>query len=235
MMELYGLSSPNVMKVRIILEELDVPYNHTYIDIFAGAQYTEEFGKLNPNRKVPVLVDPDGPGGPITIIESGAILIYLAQKYDRFLPKSPTDYYGTIQWLMFQMASVGPMFGQTNHFLRTAPAGNDYSRDRYVTESKRIFDVLDERLSESEFLGCNEYSIADIATYPWARYYEPNNIDISKLKNLQRWLDQIGQRPVVANVVAYWPALRAVDDHKKETADVKHIDKLYGRGQFSRA
>ena len=235
MIELYGFASVNVMKIRIMLEELDLNYEYRAINVFAAEQFTEEFTNLNPNNRVPVIIDTDGPEGPITIFESGAILIYLAQKYGRFLSNKPADLYSTLQWLMFQMASVGPMIGQLNHFLRSAPPGNDYAHGRYATEAKRIFDVLERRLAQSEFLGCSDYSIADIATFPWVRLYDVNKIEISHLPNVNRWLNVLSARPAVAKVLDYWPALLAADQERKDTAKEVDLDRLFGRGKFLRA
>jgi len=154
MIDLYALTSPNVQKIFIALEELELPYNTRLVDVWKAEQFTPEFAKINPNRKVPAIVDHDGPGGkPYTVIESGAILIYLAEKTGRFLPKDGAARYDVLQWLMLQMGSVGPMFGQHVHFNRFAPPGNDYGVSRYKTEVHRLYDLFEGRLSGQPFVG----------------------------------------------------------------------------------
>ena len=170
MIELYGMGSPNVVKIYIALEELGLPYNVHPVDVFTGKQFDAAFLKLNPMAKVPVITDSDGPGGkPCTLFESGAILLYLAEKAGKLLPRDMAAKYEAIEWMMVQMTTVGPMFGQHVHFVRFAPAGNDYSKSRYATQVHRVFEAIDRRLAEKPFLGGAEYGIADIATYPWAR------------------------------------------------------------------
>ncbi|MBV9432826.1 MAG: glutathione S-transferase N-terminal domain-containing protein, partial [Hyphomicrobiales bacterium] len=170
MITLYGMTSPNVVKIIIALEELGEPYELKTIDVFKGEQFDPDFVKLNPNAKVPVIVDSDGPGGkPYTVFESGAILLYLAEKTGKFLPTERKARYDVMQWLTVQLTGVGPMFGQLVHFVRFAPQGNDYSVSRYRTQVKRVCDVLEARLGEAAYLGGAEYSIADMATFPWAR------------------------------------------------------------------
>ena len=167
MIELYGMGSPNVVKVYIALEELDLPYNVHPVDVFTGKQFDDAFLKLNPNAKVPRIVDADGPGGkPYTVFESGAILLYLAEKTGKLLPADTAGKFDAIQWMMVQMTGVGPMFGQYVHFMRFAPAGNDYAKSRYATQVHRVFEVIDHRLGGVPYLAGDEYSIADAATYP---------------------------------------------------------------------
>src|SRR5580692_6247355 len=170
MIKLYGMGSPNVVRVFIALEELGLPYEVAPVDVFTGKQFDAEFLKLNPNAKVPVIVDSEGPGGkPYTCFESGAILLYLAEKTGKLLPKDPAAKFDAIQWLMTQMSTVGPMFGQYVHFLRFAPAGNDYSKSRYLTQAVRVSEVISQRLATVPYLAGSEYSVADIATFPWLR------------------------------------------------------------------
>ena len=170
MITLYGMTSPNVVKVIIALEELGLPHQLKTVDVFSGQQFEADFVKLNPNAKVPVIVDSEGPGGkPYTVFESGAILLYLAEKTGKLLPTEGAARYDIIQWLMVQLTGVGPMFGQFVHFFRFAPQGNDYSVSRYRTQVKRVCEVLEGRLAAAPFLGGAEYSIADVATFPWAR------------------------------------------------------------------
>src|SRR5580698_6885227 len=200
MIKLYGMGSPNVVRIFIALEELGLPYEVAPVDIFTGKQFDDAFLKLNPNAKVPVIVDSDGPGGkPYTCFESGAILLYLAEKTGKLLPKDMAAKYDSIQWLMTQMSTVGPMFGQFVHFLRFAPAGNDYSKSRYFTQAHRVTEVIDRRLAASPFLGGPEYSIADIATFPWLRGI-PTFMGAdaaAKLPNVMRWVKAIDERPAV--------------------------------------
>jgi GST-like protein len=170
MLDLYAMGSPNVVKIYIALEEMGLPYTVHPVDVFGEEQFKPEFLKLNPNAKVAVITDHDGPGGrPYTLFESGAILLYLAEKTGQFLPKDPVAKFDAIQWMMVQMTIVGPMLGQYVHFMRFAPKGNDYALDRYRTQVRRVLTTLEERLGVVPFLGGQSYSIADIATFPWAR------------------------------------------------------------------
>src|ERR1700733_141200 len=170
MINLYGTGSPNVVKVCIALEELGLPYEVSPVDVFSREQFDPNFLKLNPNAKVPVIVDSDGPGGkPYTCFESGAILLYLAEKVGKFLSKDVAIKFDEIQWLMTQMSTVGPMFGQFVHFQRFAPPGNDYSKSRYMTQTIRAFEAIERRLGGHAYLGGTHYSIADMATFPWSR------------------------------------------------------------------
>lgn len=236
MIEVYSLSSPNVMKVLILLEEGELPFRLHPINIWAQDQFSDAFKALNPNCKVPVIVDPDGPDGrAVTLSESGAILIYLAEKLGRFIPKDALDRLTMLQWLMFQMASVGPMFGQATHFRRAGPPGSEYSLSRYVTEVHRIVDVLETRLCEVPYLSGTEYSIADIATYPWiSLYHKPNGIDLNKLPSVRRWLDSIESRPALVRVLEYWTRLREEDVQRKKSSDSDGLDRLFGRGRYAR-
>jgi GSH-dependent disulfide-bond oxidoreductase len=178
MIDLYALTSPNVQKIYIMLEECGLPYKEHFVDVWKGEQYKPEFSKVNPNNKIPAIVDHDGPGGkPLTVIESGAILLYLAEKTGKFLPKDAAKKYEVIQWLMIQLTGVGPMFGQWTHFKLFAPKGdNDYSMARYTSEIKRLYEVLEKRLGEVPYLGGQDYSIADIATFPWTRNHDAQGV-----------------------------------------------------------
>src|ERR1700726_4475292 len=174
MIDFYALTSPNVQKIHIMLEECALPYKEHFVDVWKGDQFKPEFLKLNPNGKIPVIVDHEGPGGrPYTVFESGAILVYLADKTGQFLAKDGPARYDALQWMMVQMTTVGPMFGQYVHFMRFAPKGNDYSLNRYRTQVRRVLEVLEGRLAAVPFLGGQDYSIADIATFPWARNIGP--------------------------------------------------------------
>lgn len=198
MIELYSQPTPNGQKVMIMLEELGLPWKHIDINIRTGDQFKPEFLKLNPNNKIPAIIDTEGPGGaPYSMMESGAILIYLAEKTGRFLPKDPRKRYDTLQWLIFQMASVGPMFGQAGHFINQAPAGNEYGKTRYLNEQLRLYRVLDNRLKDSPWLGCDEYTVADMAVYPWTKTHKDRGIDRAGHPNFLRWYDATEARPAV--------------------------------------
>jgi GST-like protein len=170
MIDLYAMGSPNVVKIYIALEEMGLPYKVHPVDVFAEGQFSPEFLKLNPNAKVPVIVDGDGPGGkPYTVFESGAILQYLADKTGKLLAKDGAARYDALQWMMVQMTTIGPMWGQYVHFWRFAPKGNDYALDRYRTQVRKTLDVVEKRLGAAAYLGGGAYSIADIAAFPWLR------------------------------------------------------------------
>ncbi len=198
MITLYTWGTPNGYKISIALEELGFEYGVRAVDITQNGQFGAEFLALNPNSKIPVLTDSDGPGGrPVTLSESGAILIYLAEKAGRLLPDDPHERYEALQWLMFQMASVGPMLGQAHHFLRFAPERVPYAIERYTKEAARIYDVLDQRLRGRDWLAGSAYSIADIATFPWVARHEWQNIDLARYPAVKRWHDMIAARPAV--------------------------------------
>jgi len=203
MITLYTWSTPNGRKVSIALEELALPYEVRPVDITSGEQHKPDFLKLNPNNKIPVIVDPDGPDGkPITVIESGAILIYLAGKTGKLLPTDLRARLEAIQWLMFQMGSVGPMLGQAHHFLRFAPELIPYALERYSKEALRIYGVLNARLENREWLAGGEYSIADIATFPWIARHDWQGIDLKRFPQVKRWFEAIGARPAVQRGMA---------------------------------
>lgn len=199
MIHLYTWKTSNGRKASIMLEELGVPYEVHPIDIGAGAQFDPEFLKISPNNRIPAIVDPDGPDGePISVFESGAILIYLAAKFNSpLLPADPRRRITVVQWLMWQMGGVGPMFGQVHHFNRFAPEDVPYAKKRYMDEARRLYGVMDRRLGESAYLGGDEYSIADIATFPWTVRYEWQGIDFKDFPNVRRWFDAIAARPAV--------------------------------------
>jgi GST-like protein len=198
MITLYTWGTPNGRKISIALEELGLPYEVRTIDITHGQQFTPEFLALNPNHKIPVLVDSDGPdGAPITLSESGAILLYLAEKTGRLLPAAARARYAALQWLMFQMGGIGPMLGQAHHFLRFAPDVIPYAVERYGKEAARLYGVLETRLSECDWLAGDEYSIADIATFPWIARHDWQGIDLARYPAVKRWYDAIADRPAV--------------------------------------
>ena len=202
MIDLYTWSTPNGRKVSILLEELNLEYKVHKINIGAGEQFAADFIDISPNSKIPAIVDGDGPNGKKTnIFESGAILIYLAEKYGKFYPSNPKHRLEVLQWIMFQMASIGPMFGQAHHFYRTADKYVEYGVKRYSTETVRLYGVLEERLKKSEFMSC-EYSIADIATYPWVARHVWHRVELEKFPSVKRWFDQISLRPGVQRGMA---------------------------------
>jgi GSH-dependent disulfide-bond oxidoreductase len=202
MIDLYTWKTPNGRKISVMLEECALRYNTHAIDIGKGEQFTPEYVALNPNAKIPTITDPDGPDRkPVTLFESGAILLYLAAKTSRFLPASDRSKYLALQWLMFQMGGVGPMFGQVHHFLRAAKEQVPYAIDRYVKEKDRLYRVLDKRLGAVEYLA-GEYSIADIATYPWVARYEWHKTELGDFPNVKRWYDAISARPAVQRGMA---------------------------------
>jgi len=200
--QLYSLATPNGKKVSIALEEMGLPYDAIRIDISAGDQFTDAFIAINPNSKIPAIVDPEGPDGrPLAIMESGAILVYLAEKSGKLLPSDPRLRCETLQWLFFQVGGVGPMFGQFGHFHLYAKdkTSDDYARERYTTETRRLLKVLDERLKDREFL-MDDYSIVDIATLPWViclrDFYKAADIlEIDSFEHLQRWWKRVADRP----------------------------------------
>jgi GST-like protein len=197
MIELYTWNTSNGRKASILLEELGVAYNVHPINIGKDEQFSSEYKKINPNSKIPALVDSEGPGGrPITVFESGAMLIYLGEKFGRFYPQDQRSRYEVLQWLMWQMGGVGPMFGQVHHFLRAAPEPVAYAIERYTKECKRLYGVLNERLQGRDFVA-GEYSIADIAIFPWVARYEWQKIDLAAYPHVKRWFDAIFARPAV--------------------------------------
>jgi GSH-dependent disulfide-bond oxidoreductase len=197
MIELHSSPTPNGQKVMIMLEETGVEWKHIDVNIGIGEQFNPEHLRLSPNNKIPAIVDTEGPGGgPYPMMESGAILFYLAEKTGKFLPKDARKRYDTMQWLFFQVAHVGPMFGQANHF-NGKSMDNPYSRDRYNNESLRIYRVLDNRLGTSQWLACDEYTIADIATYPWCKGHKDRGIDKTAFPNFMRWFESLESRPAI--------------------------------------
>ncbi len=197
MIDLYTWSTPNGRKVSIMLEECALPYEAHPIDIGKGDQFKPEFVALNPNSKIPAIVDQQGPEGkPYTLFESGAILMYLAWKTGRLFPTLIPAQFETIQWLMFQMGGVGPFFGQVHHFLRAAPEPVPYAIERYTKETRRLYGVMNKHLQKREYLA-QDYSIADIATYPWVARYEWHKVDLNDFPAVKRWFDRISARPAV--------------------------------------
>jgi GSH-dependent disulfide-bond oxidoreductase len=229
MIDVYFWPTPNGHKVTIALEELGLPYNVIPINIGKGDQFKSEFLKISPNNKMPAIVDSDGPGGkPISMFESGAILIYLADKTGRLMPTDARGRYKVLEWLMFQMASVGPMLGQAHHFRRYAPEQIRYAIERYTNEAKRIYGVIDKRVGELPYLA-GEYSIADIATYPWLRPHKLQGQNLEDFPNLKRWYEAIEVRPAVQKGMAVMADGPALQPNDKETFSI-----LFGAKQYER-
>ena len=202
MIDLYTWSTPNGRKVTIMLEECALAYRVHPVNIGKGEQFTPEFLALNPNNRIPAIVDSEGPDGkPLPLFESGAILIYLAEKTGKFVPRDPRTRLICLQWLMFQMGGVGPMFGQAHHFIRNAKEQVPYAIKRYTEETRRLYGVLQKRLSEVEYLA-DEYSIADIATFPWVARFEWHKVDLADFPAVKRWFDRINARPAVPKGMA---------------------------------
>lgn len=230
MIEVWSWPTPNGHKVHIALEELGLPYRVVPVDIGAGEQFRPEFLAITPNHRIPAIVDPDGPGGrPLALFESGAILIYLAEKAGRLIPADPAARLACLQWLMFQMGGVGPMFGQYNHFAAYAPERLPYAVERYGNEVARLHRVLDKRLSEAEFLAGDEYSIADVATFPWVRDPGRRGVDLADYPAVRRWHDAVAARPAVARGVAV-----LADRRRSGPLTEAERENMFGATQFAR-
>jgi GST-like protein len=228
MIELYSWATPNGHKIHIMLEETGLAYNVHGVDIGRGDQFKPEFLAFSPNNKIPAIIDTEGPDGkPISIFESGAILIYLAEKTGKFLSKAPRARYETLEWLMFQMGSIGPMLGQVHHFRGYAPEQIPYAIARYTNEAKRLYGVLDQRLADRPFVA-GDYSIADMAIFPWLRSWERQGVQLSDYPNTQRWFDQIAARPAVIE------AVKVLSDVQRTEMDAKAKEMLFGAAQYQR-
>lgn len=229
MIEVYSWATPNGHKVHVMLEECGLPYRVHAVDIGAGAQFEADFLAISPNNKIPAITDPDGPdGAPISLFESGAILLYLAGKTGRFLPAGTRERYEVLQWLMFQMGGVGPMLGQAHHFRIYAPQKIDYAIERYTNEARRLYGVMDRQLARHRYIAGAEYSIADIAIFPWLRSWKNQGIDWNDHPHLKGWFDEIAGRPAVQRGVEVLAAQRKplVDDAAREA--------LFGDRQYRR-
>lgn len=201
MIELHTAPTPNGQKVMIMLEETGLPYEYHLVNIRQGEHFTSEYLKLSPNNKIPAIIDTDGPGGKrYPMMESGAILIYLADKSGKFMPENGAGRYDVLQWLIFQMAHVGPMFGQQNHFNNYAKEDVRYAKERYNNEVLRLYRVLDNRLAEKPYLAGDDYTIADMAVYPWAKMWKTRGLDIDKHPAFKRWQDDLETRPAVTKI-----------------------------------
>ncbi len=228
MIDLYSWPTPNGHKVHIMLEECSIPYRLHPIDIAAGDQFTPEFLAISPNNKIPAIVDSDGPDGrPISLFESGAILIYLAAKAGRLLPNRMHDRYAALQWLMLQVGHVGPMLGQAHHFRQYARERIEYAVDRYTREAARLYAVMDRRLASVDYFA-GEYSIADIAIYPWTRSHENQGVDLADFPNVDRWQQAVGERPAVRR------GLEVLRDRRRVSMDERAREVLFGATQTAR-
>ena len=220
MIELYYWPTPNGHKASIALEEMELPYETHAVNVLKGEQLEPAFLAINPNHRIPAIVDTEGPDGkPLTLFESGAILTYLAEKAGKFWPADPRARHLTNQWLMFQMGNVGPMFGQCGHFKGYAPEPVPYAIERYTDETLRLYGVMDRRLAEVEYLA-DDYSIADMATWPWVRVRWFHEIDITRFPNVERWYEAIAARPGVQRGVALLADEEKIGDPSEETREV---------------
>jgi GST-like protein len=229
MIEVYSWATPNGHKVHIMMEECNLAYRAIPVNIGTGEQFKPEFLGISPNNKIPAIVDPNGPDGqPISLFESGAILLYLAGKTGKFLPSSTRGKFEVLEWLMFQMASVGPMLGQAHHFRIYAPEKIEYAINRYTNEAKRLYGVMDKRLARSKYLAGDEYTIADIAVFPWLRSWKNQGIDWADYPHLKGWFDEISARPAVQRGV------EVLTEQRKPLNDERSLEVLYGAEKYKR-
>jgi GST-like protein len=222
MIDLYTAPTPNGFKISIALEELELPYAVHLVDLRSGGQFAPEFLRISPNNKIPAIVD-----GDLPIFESGAILVYLAEKTGRLLPASGPGRWATLQWLFFQVGNIGPMLGQVHHFRNYAPEKLPYAIERFVNEGKRLFGVVDRRLSQARWLAGDDYSIADIANMTWMRLHKNQGIDLAEYPHVARWIETMEARPAVKKGLAVPPRSDApMDDKAREV--------LFGKTQYER-
>jgi len=227
--ELYSWPTPNGHKVHIMLEETGLPYKVHAVDIGAGAQFDKAFLAISPNNRIPAIVDTESVDGkPLSVFESGAILLYLAEKTGKFLPKDQRGRYEVMQWLMFQMGGIGPMLGQVHHFRAYAPEPIPYAIDRYTKEAGRLYGVVDRRLADRPFIA-GDYSIADMAIFPWLRSWERQGVNIADYPNLKRWFDTIAGRPAVERGVKVLSDLS-----RTGPMDEKQREILFGATQYAK-
>ena len=229
MIELYGMSSPNVAKVTILLEELELPYETRHVDVFRGPGRIGAIAAHSPFGKVPVIIDRRA--GDLAVFESGAILTYLAERYggEALLPPSGPDRYAVLQWLTAQVATVGPFLGQNNHFRLLPDEAGSYAARRYAEQSRHVFHVLDKRLAAAAYLAGDFYSIADIATYPWAGYVPRQGLDWGDFPALKAWCDRIGERPAVVRAAKVQAAFGPQDMAARQGASQEDLDRFFWR------
>ncbi|NML87173.1 glutathione binding-like protein [Polaromonas sp.] len=233
MLKIYSWPTPNGHKVHIMLEECGLRLGRDWeaipVDIGAGDQFKADFLKISPNNKIPAMIDPYGPDGkPISLFESGAMLLYLASKTGKLLPKTDRLKFQVLQWLMFQVGGVGPMLGQTHHFRKYAPEKIAYAINRYTKESKRLYGVMDRQLATSKFMACNQYTIADVAIFPWLRSWEDQGIDWVDYPNLKKWFDVVSARPAVQRGV------NVMADRRRTITGEKEREILFGNTQYQK-
>lgn len=233
MLKIYSWPTPNGHKVHIMLEECGLRLGRDWeaipVDIGAGDQFKTDFLKISPNNKIPAMIDPEGPDGkPISFFESGAMLLYLASKTGKLLPKTDRLKFQVLQWLMFQVGGVGPMLGQTHHFRKYAPEKIAYAINRYTNESKRLYGVMDRQLATSKFMACNQYTIADVAIFPWLRSWEDQGIDWADYPNLKKWFDVVSARPAVQRGV------NVLADRRRTITGEKEREILFGNTQYQK-
>ena len=229
MIDVYSTATPNGHKVHIMLEECGLIYRAHHVNIGTGDQFKPDFLAISPNNKIPAIVDAEGPDGkPISLFESGAILVYLASKVGKFLGTTDREKFTVLQWLMFQMGGVGPMLGQAHHFRIYAPEKIDYAINRYPNEAKRLYGVIDKRLADNAYLAGDAYTVADIATYPWLRSWKNQGIELSDYPNVKRWFDDISDRPAVQRGVL------VLADLRKPLLDAKATETLFGATQYTK-
>ncbi|HET6655280.1 MAG TPA: glutathione binding-like protein [Gammaproteobacteria bacterium] len=229
MIDLYSWTTPNGYKIHIMLEETALAYTAHPVNIGEGDQFTPEFLKISANNKIPAIVDQDGPGKqPLSIFESGAILLYLAEKTGRFMPADPRARIEMLQWLCFQVGHVGPMLGQIHHFRNYAPDKIQYAIDRYTNEGKRLYGVMDKRLSQAPYFAGDDYTIADIAIWPWLRGYEKEGIAMDDYPHVKAWFEKIGERPAVKR------GLEVLQEYKQDGMSDRAKEVMFGNMQYQK-
>ena len=233
MIQVFSWPTPNGHKVHIMLEECGLRLGRDWeaipVNIGKGDQFSPGFLAISPNNKIPALVDPDGPDGkPISLFESGAILLYLAGKTGKLLPKSDRAKFEVLQWLMFQMGGVGPMLGQAHHFRIYAPEKIDYAVNRYTNEAKRLYGVMDKQLATRKFIAGNQYTVADVAIFPWLRSWQNQGIDWADYPHLKRWFDRVGARPAVQRGV------QVLAGERQPLTDDRARELLFGKSQYQK-
>lgn len=229
MIDIFSWATPNGHKVHIMLEECGLPYRVHPVNIGAGDQFKPDFLRISPNNKIPALTDSEGPDGmPISLFESGAILLYLAAKTGKFLPRSDRQKYEVLQWLMFQMGSIGPMLGQVHHFRSYAPEKIEYAINRYTNEARRLYGVMDRQLANTPYIATRQYTIADIAIFPWLRNWQAQGIDWADYPHLKAWFDKIALRPAVKRGV------QVLADLRQPITGDKAREILFGSTQYQK-
>ena len=230
MIELYTWPTPNGHKIHIMLEEAAIPYRVHSVNIRTGEQFAPEFLNISPNNRIPAIIDPEGPrGAPLALFESGAILLYLAEKSGCFMPQDTAHRFTCLQWLMWQMGGVGPMFGQANHFRRYAKEQHPYAIERYTNEANRLMGILDLQLGKNSFIAGEEFTIADMAIFPWTRHADQRGIDMLEYPHAQRWFDAINARPAVQRALQVLAAESNPAPINDATRDI-----MFGHAQFQK-